>query len=820
VINEADVSHLIPPDLFHLRDFIYFLRFIGRESIRGTWFELTPDVMLQSLQRNFGGVSVQQFERVVALFFREVNEMLRPFGTEWALPKAVASRKVVEVLRESLSETLTDTDDPNTSFRFAMVIDPTDNATAVSLLFDLKLCDREHTRICHVGEFHEDVNELARSEVVLQVKNAMACGDTVILVNPLSIATSFYSLFNKRFDVLPAGSGAGEAMRKFEWFVSVAVGSFSRPCFVHPNFRIIVHLPLSEMVRTPRPFLNRFERYLLSLDEVVRERLSELSHEQATEIAKLAAGCHHFVDEIHVKPRSGIFHGLLPIETVSSLVLSVIRETTLRNTEQPQVPPVFHAGVTLDVATDADAAGTSESVQQSAKFAPLASELRGTSGLVRKLNYHLLQIARPESVFFSDTLPLEYLGEYLMNQEHFSVVRFLERLAASGSHALGIASKWMLFTRSCGELMRLHTDRAVQRGILLPLIEQKQKQMIPADSDLSAWLRVISLHSIASSKACQAAVEEFAMSGLRFLIVVADMNVTTPGQVNFLRMALDSSKAMSTASEGGSECEGRLVVVIMHFPPERAMLRSAACGGSNAIFLNGWSFAYVDSLGVTISGGGSAGGGGIDDKQVREKRDVDTRVWLAHAFGLDVAIPIASVEQAFEQLFFQLVRKFCSRMVGLEGSDSVKLAKRFYAEDGDAESRYEWLHGLLKAQPYLSRGILKRFTMLWGESLLQDVVSDACAGIREGRVVGNLQQIVQTSLKHLLLPVVRRTLSSLVGNYTLESIAAIPLIASNTQRNEVERLVSQVLANVIEVPRIEELVTQVEIVEPSIRVKR
>lgn len=51
-----------------------------------------------------------------------------------------------------------------------MIIDPTDSETAVGLLFSTGICDKANTRICYVGDFSEDANDLVRSEVVLQVR--------------------------------------------------------------------------------------------------------------------------------------------------------------------------------------------------------------------------------------------------------------------------------------------------------------------------------------------------------------------------------------------------------------------------------------------------------------------------------------------------------------------------------------------------------------------------------------------------------------------------------------------------------------------------
>ena len=113
---------------------------------------------------------------------------LTPPPPEWRIPLNLYTDTFVELLKDryevfgsstmkknskiefSLSERLEDGENPNTSpSRYVMVIDPTDNETAVGLLFSLGICDRATTRICYVGDFSDDANDLARSDVVLQV---------------------------------------------------------------------------------------------------------------------------------------------------------------------------------------------------------------------------------------------------------------------------------------------------------------------------------------------------------------------------------------------------------------------------------------------------------------------------------------------------------------------------------------------------------------------------------------------------------------------------------------------------------------------------
>ena len=83
-----------------------------------------------------------------------------------------------------------------------MAIDPTDNETAIWLLFALGICDRDKTHICYSADFANDKSEISQCEVILKVKNAMEVGDTVIMINSQSINSCFYDVFNCYFDVI------------------------------------------------------------------------------------------------------------------------------------------------------------------------------------------------------------------------------------------------------------------------------------------------------------------------------------------------------------------------------------------------------------------------------------------------------------------------------------------------------------------------------------------------------------------------------------------------------------------------------------------
>ena len=51
----------------------------------------------------------------------------------------------------------------------------------------------------------------------------------------------------------------------------MAIGSLASSVRVHPASRIIIHLSASALERTPRAFLNRFERFSVGLIEALEE---------------------------------------------------------------------------------------------------------------------------------------------------------------------------------------------------------------------------------------------------------------------------------------------------------------------------------------------------------------------------------------------------------------------------------------------------------------------------------------------------------------------------------------------------------------------
>jgi hypothetical protein len=170
-------------NLFDKRDFVYFLRYLSRscQSYANT-FELTPEALLRALQRNFNGIPPEDFRNLVQNFFQHVNRAREKHLMEpWNFAD-LHIESPIQTLRESLAvlasaasgalllslslflslrspevsqDRLESGADPNTSsFRYIMLIDPTDSEESISLLHDLGLFSPTANRkVLHAAHF-------------------------------------------------------------------------------------------------------------------------------------------------------------------------------------------------------------------------------------------------------------------------------------------------------------------------------------------------------------------------------------------------------------------------------------------------------------------------------------------------------------------------------------------------------------------------------------------------------------------------------------------------------------------------------------------
>ena len=108
--------------------------------------------------------------------------------------------------------------------------------------------------------------------IVSTICHSVTKGDTVILCQTNEINESFYDLFNLSYRYID------DPKEGRLYYANVAVGPHIKPCRVDSKFHCIVLLNEEEVPMMPAPFLNRFEKYRITYDNMVDSALQELPY--------------------------------------------------------------------------------------------------------------------------------------------------------------------------------------------------------------------------------------------------------------------------------------------------------------------------------------------------------------------------------------------------------------------------------------------------------------------------------------------------------------------------------------------------------------
>jgi hypothetical protein len=250
-------------NFFGLRDFIHFIGYIRRH--RGSSTELTPDLVLKAVERNFNGIDSENFQFIANTFLSKISHSLT----------SVKPRNTIEVLRESLAEPSLaesrDNDGVEAEVRYKLIIDTSEDDSMARLLFMHNVLDQSSTRTFTCSDFPDD-GDIQKVHIISAIKHAAMEGKTVILRQTDDINESFYDLFNQHFRRIDDPNFEGGR----RYYANIAIGSHSKPCRVDPKFQCIVHMHQSEIKDAPAPFLNRFEKFLVSQDDLLQITLDAL----------------------------------------------------------------------------------------------------------------------------------------------------------------------------------------------------------------------------------------------------------------------------------------------------------------------------------------------------------------------------------------------------------------------------------------------------------------------------------------------------------------------------------------------------------------
>ncbi len=406
ILHSSDIPHI-----FHDRDFIYMLRELRfelaniNENQETSIGEITPRSLLRALEDNFNGIKYDEFEKLIDIFFTAVNEKCPNFRLSLT-EKEQIQRNIPTILRESMK---LDSVRRRLYGRYKLIIDESEDESAVRLLLQSGILDSDQTTIFRMPDFPDDIdNELRNVEILSTIKLCMETGKTVLMVNTGRIHGSLYDVFNQNFSIM-----ATDETRKI--FSKVAIGPKTIDVLVHEDFQCIVHIKRSEFDDIPPPFLSRFQKYSLSVTDfysIYLKKLPENEQELMNSVEeKVLSFIEHFGQQY--------FYGFND-STLYSCLLTLIKKD---ENGQYFLANIHRNYSQLTIKSKLFIEQNSTNLYQCLLFSIMSK---------------LLQLVSPEAIIyklptFGDKFARSLCNNYFYQQEHFNIENFIQRLISTPS---------------------------------------------------------------------------------------------------------------------------------------------------------------------------------------------------------------------------------------------------------------------------------------------------------------------------------------------------------------------------------------------------
>eukprot|EP01059_Diplonema_ambulator_P034189 TRINITY_DN753_c2_g1_i1.p1 TRINITY_DN753_c2_g1~~TRINITY_DN753_c2_g1_i1.p1 ORF type:complete len:5769 (+),score=1470.87 TRINITY_DN753_c2_g1_i1:1766-17308(+) len=407
---------------YGLRDLFHMMRYIRRKNTtdESGAVTVTPELVVKALERNFNGPP-EFFEKVLQVF----GDTLQKIDANYA---TTAMKKL---LRGRLSVFINSIDDNNRALdtgagknlndmwvRFKLVVDNTEDGSILQLLRQSKIHNFEDLSVLSLSALSTD-DELLPVAVVSQIAAAMETGKSVWLTNTRLIDACLFDVFNQNYVV--ASSGNNEVLH----FVAVAVGAALEYKRVHKDFQCIVHVTKAELAgmgkTLPSPFLNRLEKFILTVDDIVEHLAAGLPKQDRITAAQCRQLLESFERTLSIRNRC-IFSDT-PRESFDSIILEAIQSGSLQ-------PLAMHPYISSDKALD-----------------HFVNPERSVHRIWRTMSCRLLQLLKPEGMLIAQRVLKEgapaYLRAYFKDLAPWSFTGYLNNLRA---RVQGTPNMWLRST--------------------------------------------------------------------------------------------------------------------------------------------------------------------------------------------------------------------------------------------------------------------------------------------------------------------------------------------------------------------------------------
>ncbi|CAF2933300.1 unnamed protein product [Rotaria sp. Silwood2] len=553
------------PKIFHDRDFIYMLRELRFDlpttsddqttAISG----ITPISLLHALEDNFNGIDKVEFKELVKIFFTSVQEQCSDFQLPLEEENHQIYRNIPSILRESMK---LDSIRRRLYGRYKLIVDESEDESAMNLLLQLNILnfDSNRTNIFRMSDFAGDLNnELRNVEILSIIKLCMETGKTILMVNTGRIHGSLYDVFNQNFSIMATGD-----TRKI--FSKVAIGPKTIDVVVHEDFQCIVHIKRSEFKEIPAPFLSRFQKYSLSINDFYNIQLQKLPQNEQILLKTIEQKASTFIQHFGRQ----YFYGFNE-NTLYSFLLSLIKAN--ENGDHYLLSPnQYYSQLTIK---------SKSFIEQN------PADINQC--WLRSILSKLMQLVSPESIIlklptFDGNMARWLCTNYFHQQEHFSIENFIQQLISKPlidrdnsdlTEHITIVTKVMIFTRTSPYIIGLN--------------EQSTDTLFTSYNN-NEKIDLLNLNTIESSVELEERFQNFEndTNKIVFMVIIDGRIGHQHVHIPFVRQLVDKSEYLCNVVKRNRQ---KYFLILVHSPAQELYHQSSF----QSIFLHNWEFYFFDT---------------------------------------------------------------------------------------------------------------------------------------------------------------------------------------------------------------------------------
>ena len=251
-------------DFHGARDFYYLIKIAARTLKNNINKKTAESIAMESIERNFGGLELDKEDNNKWNSTKKFKEIFSKYQ----------ENKVINIDKYDIFSCIQKNLEEENNRYLLLITDKTKSDTLIEFILQKS---KLNYRFIQGSKLKEDQKESYVLEKAWSIISSMEKGEIIILKDMEIIYPKFYDLFNQNLQKYGNSNYAR----------IVLDSTTNERHIVNDNFKCIILLEKNNVAEQDPPFLNRFEKHLISFQYILTEKENQIAKELFEEIKDL-----------------------------------------------------------------------------------------------------------------------------------------------------------------------------------------------------------------------------------------------------------------------------------------------------------------------------------------------------------------------------------------------------------------------------------------------------------------------------------------------------------------------------------------------------